>query len=216
VTDISENAGRLGFYWITNTKKKDMNIRTVGEKQPETPDIIFQNGRRASLCLIIAVLVIMGCANDRDKTLMVEGESFKGVILGEEHSDLMYLKKRYPVEKLEFWTPNKKDVVEAELAIPRFLEEGGGEEYSTELVFEIVKNLDKYIRQYCGVIIDKRKYIYCNFIRNYGSQNLSGGYYKNWENELICNWAIADGGSDYFDILYDVKKNECVQISIRD
>lgn len=186
--------------------KKNINIRIVGRKRSETSYEILQNRRRMLWCLIIAVLVIVGCANDSNKTLMVEGNGFRGVIIGKEHSDLIYLEKRYPVGKLGFWTPNKKNVAEAELAIPRFLEQRGSEEFSTELVFEIVTNLDKYIRQYCGIIKYKHKYIYCNFIREYERQDLSSGYYKNWENELICNWAIADGGSDYFDILYDVKK----------
>jgi|GEM_PF-3050471 len=191
---------------------KDMSIEygrvsKLSYKKQETRRLFF-------LYLIIVLAITVGCGNDKNKITNFDGDGYRGVIFGEKCSDLKYLEMRYPT-KMEFWTPKNKNVVEAEIAISKFLGKNGSKHYDTELVEEIIKNLDRYIRQYCGVIINKNKCVYCSFIKEYNSDNINAGIYRNWENELICTWFIADGGTDYFDILYDVKKKMCKKFSMR-
>jgi len=215
VIDICKKTIRLGFISTMSAENTKTDQRTARRKEAKPFDVPHLNRRNSILCIIIVAMAIMGCRNGRDRATMVLGDGYRGVIFGEKCSDLKYFEKRYPM-KIKFWTPRKKDVVKAEIAIPKFLEENGSEDFDVKYVDEIINNIDSYIRQYCGVIIDKKKYVYCSFIKEYKSNNINADIYKNWENELICIWFIADGGTDYFDILYDVKRNNCKNLYIHE
>lgn len=93
-----------------------------------------------------------------------------------------------------YWSPSKEDVRAAEVAIRSFLKNSQP---------EIFARIDKYGRQYFGIIVKGRKRIYCNFFMNP----------KNFPSRFSDYVFVLDGGNDYFRIEYDVDSKTCLNFS---
>jgi hypothetical protein len=83
---------------------------------------------------------------------------------------------------LEYWTPKRSDVLEAEARIECFLQ-------SVEP--EIAKKLGRYKRQYSGVLKDKRRLIYLNFFV------VHDRFHNDWSTKPVD---VEDGGDSYFQV----------------
>ena len=93
------------------------------------------------------------------------------------------------------WTPTKTQIREAEPAILEYIEK------SDEKIFS---NIEYYVCQYFGIIVNNRKHIYCNFL--WLDQDV-----EEWRSKLI---EVDDGGNYYFQLEYDVRTKTCLNFSV--
>lgn len=87
---------------------------------------------------------------------------------------------------LEYWTPSRSDVLEAEARVGGYLQSAAP---------EIAKKLTHYKRQYSGVVKDQRQLIYLNFF--IADSGLDG----DWGTQPVD---VDDGGDAYFQVFYDL------------
>ena len=74
-----------------------------------------------------------------------------------------------------------------------------------------IKDVDKYLRQYAGVVVAGRRYIYVSA--------LSVSSFENWPTQApLPNWraeayVVCDGGSSYWGVLYDPLTRSFTQLA---
>jgi hypothetical protein len=126
---------------------------------------------------------------------LVDTPEYTGVIVSEEGA----LAFRYLFDQAStaFWEPSSDDIAEAENCIRQFLI-SAQDAYQQESVAFILENLERYRRQYVGIVVDGEKRIWCNLF-------LSDSF-PNWQ------WVpvdVDDGGKHFWQIEYLLLEDEC-------
>lgn len=100
-----------------------------------------------------------------------------------------------------FWNPTKSDIKTIEENFKKVL---SLKAFDCCLIGFKLNSLNRYIFQYTGVIIKKKKYIYINAFLG----DLSD--LKNWNTEPVI---ICDGGKSCWGVLFDIEKLEFSQLA---
>jgi hypothetical protein len=108
-----------------------------------------------------------------------------GVIFPADSKELPGL---YP-RSASYWTPSELDVQVAEKGLIAFLEKS-----KNPKVPEILKRIEKYKRQYRGIVLDGHKLIFIRFFCDIPSEN--------WMTEEVV---VNDGGSCYFNLQFSTE-----------
>ncbi|MBI3125908.1 MAG: hypothetical protein HYZ10_16040 [Ignavibacteriales bacterium] len=96
-------------------------------------------------------------------------------------------------EKKEFWTPTKSDVEELEKYLPVWISKN-----ELDVAKGILKDLKNYKRQYLGFLENGKRFIYVNaFCKSFYKND------KSWRTHFVF---VMDGGSCFFQIIYDCDK----------
>jgi hypothetical protein len=150
-----------------------------------------------------------------DNAVVVRGTRFTGAIFNEaavqkERAVYSFLPHDRPVE---FWTPTSWDIARVERRLARTMESmltdsdarieknltryewraGGDTAY-------VATNLAKSCRQYVGFTVDGHRYILLNCFP------LDDPWLGNWRHGIAM---VADGGADFWRIIYDVEQDRC-------
>jgi hypothetical protein len=146
--------------------------------------------------LFICIVTSMTFAQSQDKSSKV----LPGIIFSAEQSRTI---PNSPfLNQKSTWTPETLQVVEFERLLPILLD---SIKYPGIDVKEIVSNLGNYCRQYLGFIRDGKELIYVNAF--------CSGYFEedSWKREFIF---VFDGGSCFFQVVYDPKKKTIIEFSV--
>ncbi len=122
--------------------------------------------------------------SERSAGLIVKGPGFTGIIFSAKPPPDPRI---YP-SSTGFWTPSESDVSTAEERLVPFLKNS-----NNSRIPEIVKRLDKYKRQYRGVVLRGRKQIAIHFFCD--------SYEEDWKVEEV----VADGGSCFFNLHFSIE-----------
>ncbi len=159
----------------------------------------------------IAVLVLMtGCGFLDQLTpgnSSISGEStiepdvllvpdYNGVIMSSKPPMLWYPSG----EITGIWSPSLADVKNMEAALPSYLEGAGEDTFHGYRVWE---ELDTYYRQYGGVLIDNQPAIYTSYTCD--------APWADWQHQWLI---VIDGGSCYFQTLYDLTTGAFLQLVV--
>ncbi len=122
-----------------------------------------------------------------------------------------------------FWEPKEIDIRQAEQLVLSTLtlhihnpdnsrldaDPLKGKNFTDEGIKEILDNYLGYYRQYVGIIIGEERFIYFNSFPQEDVEPIS------MENDSNSSWIeVLDGGSDYWQILVGIDRNECTCLSI--
>jgi hypothetical protein len=153
------------------------------------------------LILMLLVLARPAILRSRQKQdaapqlgLLVSASGFAGVILPAEARELRGL---YP-PGTHYWTPSEADVLTLEQRLRGFLTTS-----KDPRMPEIIKTLDKYKRQYRGVMLGDRKLIIVRFFCDAQTKDLMG-------QEFI----VLDGDTCFFNLRYSPKTRTFSHIRI--
>lgn len=105
-------------------------------------------------------------------------------------------------QTVEYWTPSKDDVLALENGLADFLQNESGKFYVQEEP-PVWERLDGYNRQYIGLTVDGRKFIYANFFCDDAA--------KDWRKDFVL---VMDGGSCFFQFKYDPRKGEFFDLRV--
>lgn len=94
-----------------------------------------------------------------------------------------------------YWTPTESNINAMFVALIQYLE--------ATRETEIRENYDSYQHQHFGYIMDGQQYIYGNYFCD--------SFGVDWRNTFV---AVDDGGSCFFQAIYDVSANEITQVYI--
>jgi hypothetical protein len=89
------------------------------------------------------------------------------------------------------WTPSEKEAMKAEEIARGCLKKDAP---------RICQNLDRYKRQFVGLIVDGKKAVWINYFHDVD------GNIKDWKKELVI---VKDGGEDFFEIKVDLESASC-------
>jgi hypothetical protein len=128
-------------------------------------------------------------------------DSFEGVIFAGASAKQMDLEAMFGFFKTidGYWTPSRDDVLAFEERLGPYLQ--GAAPPQTDP--SPLSDLDKYRRQYIGILVDGQRVIFANFFCD--------GYDTDWQHKIVYP---IDGGSCYFDVKYDVQAGEFYDLSI--
>jgi hypothetical protein len=138
---------------------------------------------------------------------LIETPEYTGVIISENGaSEFSY---KFDKASTSFWEPSTDDVSRAEECIRQFLvstqDDPKLHTYQKEKTAFILENLEKYRRQYVGIVVDGEKRIWCNaFFTDYPIPN--------WEHVPV---EAIDGGEYFWQIEYILLKDECINFYIQ-
>ena len=137
---------------------------------------------------------------------LVETPEYTGVIISENGAlEFGYV---FGSASTAFWEPSIDDVSRAEERIRQFLvsmqNDPEIDKYQHETVTFILENLEKYRRQYVGIVVDGEKRIWCNLF-------LSDDSFPDWERVPVY---VLDGGRDFWQIEYILLKDECINFYV--
>ncbi len=104
-------------------------------------------------------------------------------------------------ESTDYWTPTESDVLAIENQVVSFLQENSDAFRLQES--PVWERLNKYNRQYLGIILGEKKIIYANFFCN--------SFESNWHKEFVF---VLDGGSCFFQFKYDVNTGEFFDLQV--
>ena len=140
-----------------------------------------------------------------DNTL-IETPTYTGVIISEKGtSEFGYL---FVGASTEFWEPSTDDIAGAEECIREFLvslqDNPQLDTYQQENLAFIVENLEDYLRQYLGVVVDGENRVWVNAF-------LSDNSFPNWERVPVD---VDGGGRYYWQIEYDLLNDECINLHV--
>jgi hypothetical protein len=137
---------------------------------------------------------------------LVETAEYTGVIISENGAaEFSYL---FDQDSTSFWEPTADDVSKAEACIRQYLlsleDNPELDTYQKENIAFILENLKEYRRQYVGIEVDGEKRIWCNaFLGDFS--------FLNWEHVPVD---VDDGGNRFWQIEYDLLKDECVNFYV--
>jgi hypothetical protein len=158
-------------------------------------------------------LLLSACNGPREATsetgpenTLVETSEYTGVIVSENGvSEFRYL---FDEASTRFWEPSIDDVSSAEECIGRFLvsaqQDPKLDTYQKESAAFILENLEKYRRQYVGVVVDGEKRIWCNLF-------FSDDSFPEWKRIPVD---VDGGGNRFWQIDYIVPEDECIRFSV--
>jgi hypothetical protein len=137
---------------------------------------------------------------------LIETPGYTGVIISENGaSEFGYL---FDSDSTEFWEPSIDDISRAEDSIRQFLvsvqNDPRFDTYQQENLAFILNNLEKYRRQYVGIVVDGEKRIWCNSF-------FSDSAFPDWEHVPVD---VDDGGKHFWQIEYDLLKDECTNFYV--
>ena len=137
---------------------------------------------------------------------LVETPEYTGVIITEDGaSDFGIL---FDESITAFWEPSIDDVSRAEERIRQFLVSAHNDPnldaYQRANLAFILDNLEDYLRQYVGIVVDGEKRIGCNFF-------LSDRSFPDWERRPVF---VLDGGHYFWQIEYDLLGDECINFYV--
>jgi hypothetical protein len=132
---------------------------------------------------------------------LIVTDSFEGVIFSGASAEQMDLEAMIGFYKTidGYWTPSRDDVLAFEERLGPYLQQAAPPQTDPSPV----SDLNKYRRQYIGILVDGQRVIFANFFCN--------GNPTDWQNGLVFP---IDGGSCYFDVKYDVETGELYDLSI--
>jgi hypothetical protein len=133
--------------------------------------------------LITLTISISVSTSGRQATpsVLVHTSDFDGVIFS---ADMKAFQKEFPTG-VRYWTPSESDVLAAERELIPFLSSS-----KDARVKEILSKIKTYKRQYVGVVIAGRKYIYFNLFC------MAPNY---WTREEVV---VFDGGTCFFNVWF--------------
>jgi hypothetical protein len=103
----------------------------------------------------------------------------------------------YSKDPDDYWMPDERQTDKALDAVFKYLNNSKKDNE----VSNILKNKDKYCVQFIGIIRNKNKIIFCNFLpKNNNGKN------ESWKKYYILT---KDGGFWFWNIEYDLNKNKC-------
>ena len=161
----------------------------------------------------IVVLLLIACNVPKEFALemdpgntLIETPEYTGVIISKNGaSEFGHL---FDETSIEFWEPSIDDVSRAETCIRQFLvsvqHDPQLDTYQKERAAFILKNLEKYRRQYVGIVVNGEKRIWCNLF-------LSDHSFPDWERVPVY---MIDGGEYFWQIEYDLLKDECINFYV--
>ena len=164
----------------------------------------------AATILILSLIACNGLSEPTSemetKDLLIETPEYTGVIIPEDAApEFGFLFDR---GLAGFWEPSVNDVSKAEECIRRHLvsEQNSPEldTYQKAKVAFILNNLEKYRRQYVGIVVDGEKRIGCNLF-------LSDHSHADWERVPVY---VIDGGEYFWQIEYDLRDDECINFYV--
>jgi hypothetical protein len=140
------------------------------------------------------------------ENILVEAPDYAGVIVSENgFSEFRYL---FDETSTAFWVPSEDDVSSAEKCIRQFLVSAQQnpelDTYQKQSAAFILENLEKYRRQYAGIVVDGEKRIWCNLF-------FSADSFPEWKRIPVD---VDGGGNHYWQIDYIVPRDECIHFSV--
>lgn len=137
---------------------------------------------------------------------LIETPEYTGVIISENGaSEFSYL---FDTASTSFWEPSIDDVARAEERIRQFLvsaqQDPKLDTYQKENAALILRDLETYRRQYVGIVVDGEKRIWCNSFLSHDS-------FPDW---LRLPVDVDDGGTSFWQIEYDLLKDECINFYV--
>jgi hypothetical protein len=141
----------------------------------------------------------------RENTL-IEAPEYTGVIVSENGAlEFSYL---FDKASTKFWEPSTDDISRAEKCTRQFLvsvhRDPKLDAYQKENVAFILENLEKYRRQYVGIVVDGEKRIWCNSF-------LSEDSFPEWKRVPVD---VDGGGRSFWQIEYILLKDECIDFHV--
>jgi hypothetical protein len=140
------------------------------------------------------------------ESILIEAPEYTGVVFTKNGATKFG--RRFESVSTGFWEPSIDDVSKAEECIRRFLssvqDDPRFDSYQKEAVAYILENLEKYRRQYVGIVVDAEKRIWCNvfFFKPPGPE---------WQRYLVD---VDGGGRHYWQIEYVLLKDECINFHV--
>ena len=128
-------------------------------------------------------------------------DSFEGVIFAGASAKQMDLEAMIGFFETidDYWTPSRDDVLAFEERLGPYLQQAAPPQTDPSPL----SDLNKYRRQYIGILVDGQRVIFANFFCN--------GHHTDWQHELVF---VLDGGSCYFEVKYDVQTGAFYDLSI--
>ena len=131
---------------------------------------------------------------------LIVTDSFEGVIFAGASAKEMDLEAIIGFHETidDYWTPSRDDVLAFEQRLGPYLQGAAPQTGPGAL-----RDLDKYRRQYVGILANGQRVIFAIFFCN--------GYDTDWQHEIVY---VIDGGSCYFEVKYDVQTGAFYDLSI--
>jgi hypothetical protein len=100
----------------------------------------------------------------------------------------------------EYWTPSEDEVLALESRLSSYLQNNPDRFYENTPVWE---RLDKYNRQYIGVVLDQKRIIYANYFCD--------PIETDWRKDFVF---VLDGGDCFFQFKYDADSGEFFDLQV--
>ncbi len=104
-----------------------------------------------------------------------------------------------------FWTPTAADIQAMEAALPAFLqaeEQRDGSLVQQRAAEGLYQQLERYTRQYVGIIAGDQRLIWGNYFCHHGGE---------WQEQLVL---VEDGGACYFNVTFNPATGEFSNLDI--
>ena len=132
---------------------------------------------------------------------LIVTDSFEGVIFAGASAKQMDLEAMIGFFETidDYWTPSRDDVLAFEQRLGPYLQQAAPPQTDPSPL----SDLNKYRRQYIGILVDGQRVIFANFFCN--------GHHTDWQHKIVYP---IDGGSCYFEVKYDVQTGAFYDLSI--
>jgi hypothetical protein len=129
---------------------------------------------------------------------VVKTDKSEGVVFPKSAAKTLVAGQVKSVKK--YFTPKKKDIEKLETKLAQYLKENPPEKAP-----DLHGKLSEYKRQYAGITVEKKKRIYVNLFRDPKNKH------ENWQRRSVI---VKDGGTDYFEIQYDIETGTFSDLNI--
>jgi hypothetical protein len=143
-------------------------------------------------CLALLTFAAIGQQGSSNKHvdfagIVVHGNGFEGVIFPAERRVLSY---GTGADKMQYWTPSKAEVSEAESKLLAFLQQAKLGNHEKD---RILKNIKSYKRQYVGIFTGGKKELFINFFCE--------SFQEEWTKRFLI---VEDGGACFFRVNFSM------------
>jgi hypothetical protein len=140
-----------------------------------------------------------GSSNKGDDSagIVVRGNGFEGVIFPAEKR---VLGSGADANKMQYWTPSKADVAEAESKLLAFLQQAKLGNHEKD---RILKDIKSYKRQYVGILTRGKKELFINFFCE--------SFQEEWTKHFLL---VLDGGACFFRVNFSMEKKMFHDLSV--
>lgn len=152
-------------------------------------------GRNKDIILfVITLLVLSACSNQ-------QGDNW--VILTEKQSAEIGIAEWYAEEgqTTGYWIPTREDALAIQDGAAAFLQSNADRFHSQGT--PVWEQLDEYMVQFLGILLDNRRIVYANYFCTDTGQN--------WRKEFIL---VMDGGKCFFQFMYDADTGEFFHLRV--